>query len=94
MSSKGNKNSQTLLQIEIIRALDKKEYLVVIWGIFFSFLTELYVVNPHLNRLDETVQMKCHNICFYAELTKIIPNYHQIIPLILSSDNCLKNLGV
>ena len=25
------------------------------------------------NRLYETAQMKSHNICFYAELTKIIP---------------------
>ena len=30
--------------------------------------------------------MRGHNICFGAELTKIIPNYHQIPPLILSSD--------
>ena len=27
--------------------------------------------------LDEIVQMRGHNICFPAELTKIIPNYHQ-----------------
>ena len=41
-----------------------------------------YVVTLHLNRLVETVQMRGHNICFYAEITKIIPNYHQIFPLI------------
>ena len=29
--------------------------------------------------LDETVQMKGLNIWFYAELTKIIPNYHPIL---------------
>ena len=40
------------------------------------------VVTPHLNCLDETVQTSGHNICFNAELTKIIPNYHQILPLI------------
>ena len=28
-----------------------------------------------LNCLNETVQMMGHNICFIAELTKIIPNY-------------------
>ena len=28
-----------------------------------------------------------HNIYFYAELTKIIPNYHQIPLLIWSSDD-------
>ena len=26
--------------------------------------------------------MRGHNLCFYEELTKIIPNYHQILPLI------------
>ena len=41
-----------------------------------------YVVTPRLNRLIETVQTRGHNISFYAELTKIIPNYHQIIPLV------------
>ena len=45
-----------------------------------------YVVTPHLNRLTETVQMRGYNICFYVELTKIIPNYHQILSLIQSSD--------
>ena len=42
-------------------------------------------MTPHLNRLDETFQMRGHNVWFYAELTKILPNYHQILPLILSS---------
>ena len=40
---------------------------------FSNFSSKLYVVTPHLNRLIETVQLKGHNICFYAELTKIIP---------------------
>ena len=43
---------------------------------FSYFLLKPYVVTPHLNRLIETVQMRGHNICFYAELIKIIPNYH------------------
>ena len=55
-------------------------------GVFddnFSYLSSKpYDVTPHLNRLVETVQMRGHNICFYAELTKTIPNYHQILPLI------------
>ena len=38
----------------------------------------------NLNRLVETVQMK-GRIMFCAELTKTIPNYHQILPLIKSS---------
>ena len=43
-----------------------------------------YVVTPHLNCLIEKVQMRGHNICFYAEFIKNIPNdmYHQIFPLI------------
>ena len=41
-----------------------------------------YVVIPHLNHLEEMVQMRDHNICFYAEFTRIIPNYHQILLLI------------
>ena len=40
------------------------------------------VVTPHLNHLVEMVQIRGHNICFFAELTKIIPYYHQILPLI------------
>ena len=47
-------------------------------------------MTPHLNRLGETVQIRGHNICFYAELTKIIPNYHQILSLIQSSVYTLK----
>ena len=35
-------------------------------------------MTPYLNHLIETVQLRGHNIHFYAELTKIIPNYHQI----------------
>ena len=49
-------------------------------------LGSIYVLTPHLNRLIETVQLRGHNICFYAELTKIIPNYHQRLPHIKSSD--------
>ena len=49
---------------------------------FFLFLTKTYVVSPHLNRLIKTVQMRGHNICFKAKCTKIISNYHQILPLI------------
>ena len=49
---------------------------------FSYFSLKPYIVTPHLNHLDETVQMRGHNLCFYAELTKIIHNYHQIAPLI------------
>ena len=43
---------------------------------FSYFSLKLYVVTPHLNRLVEMVQMRGHKVCFCAELTKIIPNYH------------------
>ena len=35
------------------------------------FSLKPYVVTRHLNRLVETVQMRGHNIGFYAKLTKI-----------------------
>ena len=61
--------------------LCKKEYL----RIFFLISSKPYVIIPHLNLFIKTVQMRGHNICFYAELTKNIPNYHQIFPFILIS---------
>ena len=48
---------------------------------FPYFSLKPYVVTPDLNRLVETVEMRGHNI-FFSELTKIIPNYHKILPLI------------
>ena len=46
------------------RALDKREYLVIIGDNFCKFFIKTYVVTPHLNRLDKTVQMRGHNIQF------------------------------
>ena len=46
------------------RALDKREYLVIVWGNFCQVCMKTYVVTPHLNRLDETVQMMGHNIWY------------------------------
>ena len=63
-------------------ALD--EYLMIT-DTFSCFSLKTYIVIPHLNRLIETVQMRRYNMCFTAELTKVIPNYHQILPLIQSS---------
>ena len=34
---------------------------------FSYFSSMLYVVTPHLNRLDETVQSRDHNMCFNAK---------------------------
>ena len=36
-------------------------------------------MTPNLNGLIDTVQMRGQNIWFYAELTKIIPNYKGIL---------------
>ena len=33
---------------------------------FSYFSSKPYDVTPHLNRLNETVQMRGHNICLYA----------------------------
>ena len=49
---------------------------------FSCFSVKPYVVTPHLNRHVQTVQRRGHNICFYAELTKIIHYYRQILSLI------------
>ena len=38
---------------------------------FCYFCIKIYVVTPHLNRLDETVQMRGHNICLRLEIRKI-----------------------
>ena len=56
----------------IHRAQDKREYLMII---FSYFSLKPYVVTSHLNCLDETVQMRGHNICFYAKLFLIIIQY-------------------
>ena len=45
------------------RALDKKEFLVIIRVNFSEFCIKIYIVTPHLNRL-QTVQMRSHNIRF------------------------------
>ena len=47
-----------------VRALDKREYLVIFRNKFCLFCIKTYVLTPHLNRLSETVQMMGHNIWF------------------------------
>ena len=49
---------------KVNRALDKREYLMIIRDIFCQFWLKTYVSTPYLNCLDETVQMGGHNICF------------------------------
>ena len=40
------------------RALEKRENKVIIRDNFLLILHKMYVVTPHLNRLDETLQMR------------------------------------
>ena len=56
---------------------------------FFLFVIKTNVMTPYLNVLlrgfrclIETVQMRGHNICIHVNLTKIILNYHKMLPLI------------
>ena len=46
------------------RALDNREYLVIIRDNFCQSCIKTYVVTPSLNRLVETVQMRGHIIWF------------------------------
>ena len=54
---------------------------------FSYFSLKPHVVTPHLNRLVKNVKVRGHNTDFGAELTKIIPNFHQILPLIYSTES-------
>ena len=41
---------------------------------FSSFSLKLYVMTPHLNRLDKkTVQVSGHDICFLCRINKNYP---------------------
>ena len=52
--------------------------------IFSYFSTKTYVVTPHYNRLDETVLMMAHKICFNGEIGLIIPKL-SLLPLLIWS---------
>ena len=39
---------------------------------FSNFSMKIYVVTPHKNRLDETVLMSGHNICFCGKIDSLI----------------------
>ena len=70
-----------MFQGSLNRALDKRGCLMIIKGHFFLFLIETIPFAPHLNRLDETDQMECHNIYFlqnYQKLSLIIIKYSHL----------------
>ena len=56
-------------------ALDKRAYLVIIRDTFCYFCIKPYVVTPHLNHLDGTIQIRGRNIWFLREIRKIIITY-------------------
>ena len=45
----------------------------------FLFLIETICFDPS-SELEETVQMRDHNICFLCRIIKNYPYYHQILP--------------
>ena len=47
-----------------MRAVEKREYCMVIRDNFCYFCIKTYVVTPYLNHLVETVQNRGHNIWF------------------------------
>ena len=49
-------------------------------------------MTPHLNRLDETVLMRGHKICFYGEIWLIIPKLSLLPLLIWSTDGSLVSI--
>ena len=63
----------------IPRALDKREYLVIIQDHFcFNFA---YVVSPHLNHLDKMVQIRGHIIppcCILSSTWILVVSVYQI----------------
>ena len=69
--------STCIQTVTIRRALDKREYLMIIQDKFSYFSMKTYVVTTHLNGLVKMVEMRGNNICIKPELTKIFPIYHQ-----------------
>ena len=55
----------------MLRALGKREYLMIIQDNFSYFSLKPYVVTPHLNCLIEMVQKRGHNIFFNQNLPKL-----------------------
>ena len=47
---------------------------MIIWDTCRSLCIKTYVVNPNLSRLDQTAQMRGHNIWVYMRNKKIFPS--------------------
>ena len=48
----------------------------VIQRYFVCLLIKTYFETPHDNHLSKTVQMRCHDVCFYRKIRSIIPNFY------------------
>ena len=53
---------------------------------FRQFSLKTYVVDTHKNRLGEAILMSTHYICFYGEISKIIPKLSPNTLLICSTE--------
>ena len=82
------RNNISHMNFECFRALEKMEYLVISKDNFSYFSSKPYVVTPYLNRLNETVQMRGHNIWFRWEIRKIILNTPSYLELSVYSNTC------
>ena len=66
----------------IPRAVDKREYLVIIRDNVCKFCTKTYVVTSHLNRLMRQFRLGVIMYGFNEKEEKLSLNYHQILPSI------------
>ena len=55
-----------------------EELRIILGYFFFSLLVKTYIVCTHLKHLCEMLWMSTHNIGFYGELEKIIPELSSI----------------
>ena len=79
-SARGGNTSVLNATSRVLRAVGMREYLMIIRDNFCLFSIKTYVVTPHMNRLDETVQMR--DRILVSELIKNIPQVSSNIPLI------------
>ena len=57
---------------------------MIIEAYFFFYFSLKPYCDPSSEPSCQDGSDRDHSICFYAELTKSIPNYQQILPLIIS----------
>ena len=64
--------SLTRSPYEIFPIAQENKYLGIIFRFFSDFLTKMYVVCFHLNRLIEAIQMNTHNITLVCDLPPVL----------------------